>query len=204
MTFTAVLGDGALVRAALEALIDFLKNFAAPTGARGSVLFMWGGLIIIGFLFLTFLFRSAIVGDLAPIANARAPVPRTLLPGQPAPTSPARVNATRRGGFDMGRAASRDAVGTIDQTLAALSEAGLEVRVLQSRSGWKRLRAYACRSCDTGDADDCEYERGLIAGAFEALSLGAVAKVDEVVCRRAGASHCEFEVEHARLVEVRA
>ena len=39
------------------------------------MLLMTGGLVILGFLFLALLFRSAIVGDLAPVANAQRPLP---------------------------------------------------------------------------------------------------------------------------------
>ena len=34
------IGDGAIVRAALDALVTLLRTFASPTGARGSVLLM--------------------------------------------------------------------------------------------------------------------------------------------------------------------
>lgn len=188
-----MLGDGEFVRSALEALVEFLKRFAAPTGARTSILLMWGGLIIIGFLFLTFLFRSAIVGDLAPVANARSPVPSALLPGR----GPRRALGARALGFEDARRTARASRRALDAAFAALGEAGLDARVVASDAGRKLVRAYACPSCDSGAAT-CDTERGHLAGAFEGLTPGIV-KVDEVRCRRDGASHCEFEVRHARL-----
>lgn len=202
-----VIGDGAIVRAALEALVEFLKRFAAPTGTRGSVLFMWGGLIIIGFLFLTFLFRSAIVGDLAPVANARTPAPRVLLPGAPPPANaeaiPAPSGKRMRDPFDAGRLAGHDAgARTLDAALGAMHALGLDGRIIGSGPERKRFRAYACISCAKGD-DTCEFERGLLAGTFETLG-GKLAKVEEVACRRRGDAHCEFEIRHAPLRQPQA
>ena len=193
------------MRAALEALVGFLKRFAAPTGARGSVLFMWGGLIIIGFLFLTFLFRSAIVGDLAPVANGRTPIPRALLPGKPAPGGvPALVPPAGKGArFEAGRAAARDVEGGLDQALATLHASGFDARILLSGRESKRLRAYRCPACAAEGEGACEYARGLLAGAFEAVT-GELAKVEETACRREGAPHCEFEGRHAPFPEVAA
>lgn len=191
-------GDGSVVRAGLDALLDLLHKFAAPTGERGSVLLMSGGLIVLGFLFLAFLFRSAIVGDLAPVANARAPAPRVLMPPASAPV-PSRKIARR--GFEAGREAGRQASPIADRAFGYLREHGVEARILQSNAHWKVIRLYACQSCASHEAQaGCEYERGLLAGAFEALT-GDLAKVHEMVCVSTGAPHCEFEVRHAPLLE---
>lgn len=203
--YLSAVGDGAFVRAALEGLIEVLKRFAAPTGARGSVLFMWGGLIIIGFLFITFLFRSAIVGDLAPVANARSPAPRVVLPGNrpPAGARDLLLPPQRDRTFERGRAVGRDAGTRLDQALAALHAAGFDVRITLSGPQHKRIRAYRCPDgCGAGGSvGSCEYARGLLVGAFEAVT-GDVAKVEEIACSGAGAGHCEFDVRHAPLVQV--
>ena len=196
-------GDGEYIRTLLSAMLDVLHKFAAPTGTRGSVLLMAGGLVVLGFLFIAFVFRSAIVGDLAPVANARSPIPRVLLPperAQPLASVPLE-RATRRGedAFTTARAAARRAGPGLDAALDQLRGAGFDVRILHSDASSKLLRAYACPSClQSGDAPGCEHERGLLAGAFESAT-GAHAKVHEVACARAGAAHCEFVVEHGAL-----
>lgn len=203
--YLSVVGDGAFVRAALEGLVEILKRFAAPTGARGSVLFMWGGLIIIGFLFITFLFRSAIVGDLAPVANARSPAPRVTLPGvRPPPgTRDMLLPTLRDRTFERGRTAGRDAGSNLDQALATLHAAGFDARIILSGPRHKRVRAYRCADgcAEKGASRSCEYARGLLVGAFESIT-GDVAKVDEVTCVASGGAHCEFEVRHSPLVQV--
>lgn len=198
-----VLGDGGFVRAGSAALVDFLHRYAAPTGARGSVLLMAGGLLVLGFLFTAFLFRSAIVGDLAPVANARRPLPRAILPGERRANlleargvAPVEFDAARKLGFETGA--------TLDESLDALAAMGIEARVLQSRGTLKRIRLYRCASCASGQPPiGCEHERGLLAGAFERLT-GDVAKVHEVACVAQGAHYCEFEVRHAPLLRLRA
>lgn len=161
---------------------------------------MSGGLIVLGFLFLAFLFRSAIVGDLAPVANARAPTPRALLPPPPAPAS-APVRALPGRPFDAGREAARAGGWSLDRALDAFRENGVDPRVMQSAAHWKRVRLYRCLTCAHARAGSgCEYERGLLAGAFEALT-GDLAKVHETTCAGAGAPFCEFEVRHAPLLE---
>lgn len=195
-----VLGDGAIVRAGLDAILELLRNVAQPTGARASVLMMSGGLIVLGFLFLAFLFRSAIVGDLAPVANARAPTPRAALPPRADRVAPAR--SLPRGAFHAGRSIGRDAT-RLDAAFDLLRTQGVEARILQSNEHWKLVRLYRCLTCaHEANARGCEFERGLIAGAFEALT-GDVVKVHETACRTAGFQHCEFEVRHAVLAEAR-
>lgn len=196
--FLAALGDGSIVRSLLDAVVDFLRRFAAPTGARGSLLLMWGGLIILGFLFLTFLFRSAIVGDLAPVANGRTPVPRVLLPGRASPSGASAAPPPARAGFAWGRREGRNLGATLDEALEGLRVQGIDARILTTHVDDKRIRLYRCASCASARRD-CEAERGLLAGAFERVT-GQVAKVDEVVCARAGAPYCEFLVRHAPLV----
>ena len=195
----AALGDGAFVREATEAVVQVLKRFAAPTGTRGSVLFMQGGLIILGFLFLTFLFRSAIVGDLAPVANGRAPVPRVLLPGRTPPPDPRRARQ-HAPSFDDGRREGRAAGRTLDEALDALRADGLDLRILESDGQRKRVRLYRCASCSEG-LSSCERERGLLAGCFEGVT-GELAKVEEALCAREGAPYCEFEIRHGPRVRV--
>lgn len=201
--FLLALGDGAIVRAFLEGLVDFLHRFASPTGARGSILLMSGGLIVLGFLFLALLFRSAVVGDLAPVANARAPIPRVHLPGRaPPPKRAIAPPPPGARGFDAARAAGASAGSTLDEALDALRSAGLDARVVQSHASWKRLRLYRCGSCDA-QAGDCERERGLLAGVFEGLT-GQPVQVEEGSCRGAGFPACEFDVRHGALPLARA
>lgn len=189
------------MRGALGALLEFLHRFAEPTGTRGSVLLMTGGLIVLGFLFLAFIFRSAIVGDLAPVANARAPVPHAELP---AARAGARTSASVLP-FDEARArAAAEREPWLDLALDRLQTEGLDAKVLRSTAESKVVRAYACLSCEREARGTpfggCEHERGLLAGAFEALT-GDLAKVEEIACRAGGAPHCEFHVRHAPLPE---
>lgn len=196
------IGDGAIVRAGLGAVLDFLHRFAAPTGTRGSVLLMSGGLIVLGFLLLALLFRSAIVGDLAPVANGRAPTPRALLPPRPdLAAAPAR--ALPRTPFETGRAAARESEPTLDAAFDTVRAHGADARIVRSGARWKHVRVYRCLTCahDAGGRG-CEHERGLLAGAFEALS-GDVVKVHETACRAQGAEFCEFDVRHSPLPEAR-
>jgi hypothetical protein len=194
------MGDGAIVRAGLDALLDLLGQFAAPTGARGSILLMTGGLIVLGFLFLAFLFRSAIVGDLAPVANARAPTPRIHLPPPPMRATGA-TGALPPHPFEAGRAAGQKATGTVDDAMALARGLGADARILQSNAHFKCIRVYRCPTCQHGaQAAGCEYERGLFAGAFGSVS-GELAKVHESACVGRGAPFCEFEVGHAALME---
>ena len=197
------LGDGAFVRAALEAIIDFLGRFASPTGARGSILLMTGGLVVLGFLFLVFTFRSAVVGDLAPIANARAPLPRVKDPPS-GRVVVAQVAAPVPDGdaFGDGRLLGRKPRGNVDEALDALAALGSDARILESDATRKRIRLYRCASCANGDgAHGCERERGFLAGTYEAMT-GQLAKVDEVLCASRGDPYCEFEVRHAVLLRV--
>lgn len=198
-----VVGDGAIVRAGLAAVLDFLHRFAAPTGERGSILLMSGGLIVLGFLFIAFLFRSAIVGDLAPVANGRAPTPRARLPPRTdVPLAPTRP--LPRDPFAAGREAGRAAEPALDLALDKLQALGADARIIQSSVQWKRVRLYRCLSCQHGaSADGCEHERGLLAGAFESLS-GDLVKVHETRCHGRGEPFCEFEIRHAPLPEARA
>lgn len=198
-----VLGDGAFVRVILDALVDFLHRFASPTGARGSILMMSGGLVVLGFLFLTFTFRSAIVGDLAPVANARAPIPRVHLP----PTgrvlvSPVQAPLHDMDAFGDGRILGRKPRSGIDAHFEALEQLGCVLRMTEGGATRKRVRLYRCPSCADGEgAHGCERERGFLAGAFEAMT-GQLAKVEEVECASRGAAYCEFEVRHAVLLRV--
>lgn len=190
-------GDGSIVRAVLAAVVDALHRVAAPTGARGSVLLMTGGLIVLGFLFLAFVFRSAIVGDLAPVANARAPLPRVRHPAPKEGRASARYPTAEP--LAAGRRLGREAPDALDPGLDRLREHGADMRILQSDERRKRVRVYACPSCEAGaNAHGCEYERGLLAGLFENLS-GELARVHEAECRAHGAEHCEFEVAHTLL-----
>lgn len=162
---------------------------------------MSGGLIVLGFLFLALLFRSAIVGDLAPVANARAPTPRAVLPPR-ADVAGSPVRALPRGPFHAGRSMGRDSTG-LDAAFDMFRAHGADARVLQSSAQWKVVRLYRCLTCAHGaNRRGCEFERGLLAGAFESLT-GDVVKVHEVACRTAGFEHCEFEVRHAPLVGAR-
>lgn len=199
-------GDGTVVRSVLGALVGFLRDFASPTGSRGSILLMAGGLVVLGFLFLAFLFRSAIVGDLAPVANARAPIPRVALPPRPgaegAPAKPLGPSAD----FTAGREAGRGASSGLDGVFDVLRAQGSEARILESGALRKRVRLYRCASCAAGAArkrGGCDHERGILAGGFEALT-GELAKVHETACAAMGAEHCEFEVQHAPVRSVRA
>jgi hypothetical protein len=196
-------GDGAVVRSVLGAIVGFLRDFASPTGSRGSILLMAGGLVVLGFLFLAFLFRSAIVGDLAPVANARAPIPRVALPPRPGaePGKPLRAGLD----FGAGRETGRGAAEGVDSVFDVLRSQGSEARILESGALRKRVRLYGCASCAAGLASKrggCDHERGILAGGFEALT-GELAKVHETACVAAGADHCEFEVQHAPLRSVR-
>ena len=192
-------GDGSMVRAGLDAVLDLLHKFAAPTGERGSVLLMSGGLIVLGFLFLAFLFRSAIVGDLAPVANARLPTPRAILPPMSEPV--VALRSIPPDAFDAGREAGRTSSPLIDRAFEQLRKNGVDARILQSNMHWKLVRAYACASCAQGEhARGCEFERGLLAGAFESMT-GDLAKVHETACAARGDAYCEFEIRHARILE---
>lgn len=163
---------------------------------------MSGGLIVLGFLFLAFLFRSAIVGDLAPVANARAPTPRILPPPRDT-RAPFAARAIPLRAFDAGRSTGRGAEPSLDAAFDHLREQGADARVLQSNAHWKRVRVYRCSSCQQGArAGGCEYERGLLAGAFERIT-GELAKVHESACVAQGAQHCEFDVRHAAIAEAR-
>ena len=184
------LGDGAIVRSVLDALVAFLRTFASPTGARASVLLMTGGLVILGFLFLAFLFRSAIVGDLAPIANAQRPLPRVLLPSGPRPGPGPRPGTPEE--FSGARALARKAHPTLDGIFAFLASQGADARILQNGATRKIVRVYS-------SALPCERVRGLLAGGFEALT-GELAKVDEIACRSNGHATCDFDVRHAVLL----
>ncbi|MFA5862336.1 MAG: V4R domain-containing protein [Candidatus Thermoplasmatota archaeon] len=195
-------GDGAFVRAILDAVVEFLRHFASPTGARGSVLLMKGGLVVLGFLFLAFVFRSAIVGDLAPTANGRTPLPRSRLPWESLWTTPARGQSVARD-FTAARQAGRASPApTLDAVIEMVLDQGNDARIIESDATRKRVRFYQCASCGTVGGADCERERGLLAGGFEALT-GCLAKVEETACRRRGAAYCEFEVKHQALVQVR-
>lgn len=205
-------GDGAVVRQVLGALVGFLRDFAAPTGARGSILLMAGGLVVLGFLFLALIFRSAIVGDLAPVANARAPIPRAALPPRPgevAAVTGVGARASGAGGFvaarRRAREEARERVVSVDDVFDALRAQGGEARILLSGATYKRVRLYRCASCAAGAAarKGCEHERGILSGGFEALT-GELAKVEEVACASAGAAYCEFDVRHAPLRRLRA
>lgn len=195
------IGDGSIVRAGLDAFLDLLQNFAAPTGERGSVLLMSGGLIVLGFLFFAFLFRSAIVGDLAPVSNGRLASPRALLPTADAPTL-AHARTIPPAPFESGREIGRQARAGVDAAFDLLGENGVEGRILRSNMHWKSIRLYACASCAQGaNARGCEFERGLLAGAFERMS-GDLCKVHETACVARGDPFCELEVRHAPLIEV--
>ncbi|HWH09129.1 MAG TPA: 4-vinyl reductase, partial [Candidatus Thermoplasmatota archaeon] len=150
-----------------------------------------------------FTFRSAVVGDLAPIANARAPLPRVKEPPAgrvvvaqaPAPVADADA-------FGDGRLLGRKPRADVDEALDALAALGSEARILESDATRKRIRLYRCASCASGEGvHGCERERGYLAGAFEALS-GQLAKVDEVACASRGEPYCEFEVRHALVLRV--
>lgn len=193
-------GDGAIVRKVLDAIVSFLSDFAAPTGARGSILLMAGGLVVLGFLFLAFVFRSAIVGDLAPVANARAPIPRVLLPPRPheVAAEPRRVPV---GDFSAGRREGRGVEEGLDGVFELLRAQGSEARIMESGAMRKRVRLYRCASCVAGVRHKglgCEHERGILAGGFESLT-GELAKVRETTCAGAGGEWCEFEIQHAPL-----
>lgn len=206
-----VVGDGTIVRAALDALLGLLRNFAAPTGTRGSILLMSGGLIVLGFLFLAFLFRSAIVGDLAPVSNARVATPRSMLPSATAslvtvtPQIPAHA-------FDRGRDIGAKAPSTFDGAFDALRGHGVDARIMQSNGTWKRVRVYRCVSCLASQrgtrewspipqAEGCEFERGLLAGALEAVT-GDLVKAHETSCVARGDPYCEFDLRHVPVAEV--
>lgn len=159
---------------------------------------MTGGLVVLGFLLLAFVFRSAIVGDLAPIANARAPTPRARLPPPPA-SARVPVRPLPPKPFAAGREAGRGAPPTLEGAFETLLMHGADARLLESDGARKRVRLYQCLTCQHGrHAGGCEHERGLLAGAFEAMT-GDLAIAEEVACRGRGDEHCEFEVRHAPL-----
>lgn len=188
-----------------------LHVVAAPTGTRGSILLMTGGLIVLGFLFLALLFRSSIVGDLAPVANARAPTPRVILPPTLA-LPPSRALPGRP--FERGRELGREAERRLDAALDHLRAQGADARLLRSGPATKHVRLYACVTCASVEGKPrpagsprtpphgCEFERGLLAGAFESLTA-ELATVQETSCAREGAAHCEFTIHHTPPLEVR-
>lgn len=185
-------GDGAIARAFLDLLVDFLRNYAGPTGARGSILLMAGGLVVLGFLFMIFIFRSAVVGDLASTSNQRGRAPSALMPPRQAPL---RIAVGATDAFGEGRQMARQATGGLDEMLGAMTGLGLGApRILRARAENMHLRVYA--EGDAGGAT-CEQVRGYLVGALESL-LGAPVKVDESACRASGAAHCEFMVRHPR------
>lgn len=186
------------MRAGLDQIVEFLRLFASPTGARASVLMMTGGLVVLGFLFLVFVFRSTIVGDIAPRANGRRIMARARLP-LPAPLAPTR-GAPERPSFQSARQLGRSAKPTLDSVFETFLKNGVDARIIQSQATWKRIRVYRCPSC-AAELDACESERGLIAGAFETLT-SQLAKVEETACVAHGAAYCEFDVRHATLVRV--
>lgn len=174
----------------MDAFVGLLRNYAGPTGARGSVLLMSGGLVVLGFLFTVFIFRSAVVGDMAPAANRRGPAPAALMPPERPP--PVRFASLEADGFAAGRQLGRKAPADLDGALGAMPGHGLGApRILQAGSQWMRVRVYA-----SGDAR-CDVVRGYLAGALERL-VGPPAKVDETCCRSRGAEHCEFVIRHPR------
>ncbi|HVM44984.1 MAG TPA: V4R domain-containing protein, partial [Candidatus Thermoplasmatota archaeon] len=127
------------------------------------------------------------------------PTPRVMLP--PASPPVATRHVPRRG-FEAGRQAGREGGRGIDRGFQVLREHGVEARILQSNAHWKIVRLYACATCGATKAKrGCEFERGLLAGAFEGMT-NELAKVHEVACMAQGAPHCEFEVRHAPLPEV--
>lgn len=198
-----VLGDGQVVRDGLSAMVDFLHRYAAPTGARGSVLLMAGGLLVLAFLFTAFIFRSTIVGDLAPVANARRPLPRARLPEERTRTA-IPANPVAPSAFEAARKLGHETATGLDDTFEQLSAMGVEARIVQSRATWKVVRLYRCATCKDGiPVLGCEHERGLLAGAFERLT-GELAKVEEVACVARGSPHCEFEVRHAPMLRLKS
>lgn len=148
---------------------------------------MSGGLVVLGFLFLTFIFRSAIVGDIAATANERAPPPRARLPPE---SSPPRLRYAEADPFTSARQLGRKAEPDIDGALEAMGPLGLgEPRLLQVGPDWSHVRVYA------QGAGACDGARGYLVGAFERIA-GPPAKADEVACRSRGDKWCEFVVRH--------
>lgn len=177
--------------------MEFLRNYAGPTGARGSILLMAGGLVVLGFLFMIFIFRSAVVGDLAPVANQRDRPPAVLMPPE---QPPMRIAVRAEDPFAEGRQMARRTTGGLEEALDGMASFGLgEPRILRARSDWMHVRVYA-----DGDAGGttCEHVRGYLVGALERV-VGAPVKVDESACRASGAPACEFVARHPRR-EVRA
>jgi hypothetical protein len=184
-------GDGETVRMALDALVQGLRVFASPTGARASILLMTGGIVVLGFLFLAFLFRSAIVGDIASAAHGRALHPRVMLPPESSAAGPPRAAPHD---FAAGRAAGRASRPSLDGVFRLLADEGDPARLLRSDATRKVVRVY-------GASSSCERVRGVLAGGFESLT-GKLAKVEETECRARGAPWCEFEVRHAVMLRV--
>lgn len=155
---------------------------------------MSGGLVILGFLFMTFLFRSAVVGDVASEAHRRARTPSVVMP----PARPPALSGAATGApFDEGRARGRDAPPELDAALAQMPGLGFgDARILQARGEAMHVRIYA------SGPTACEHVRGYLVGSLERM-YGAPVKVDETSCRDHGALHCEFLARHP-LREVRA
>jgi hypothetical protein len=154
---------------------------------------MSGGLVVLGFLFLTFIFRSAIVGDLAPTANERGAPPTARMP----PVEPPYVRVpASHDEFSAARQLARKAPRSLDAALETMGAQGLgEPRILQATAESTRIRVYA------RGHGGCDAMRGYLVGAFEGL-VGAPVKADEVACRRTGEPDCEFLLRHpARSVE---
>lgn len=152
---------------------------------------MTGGLIVLGSLFLSFVFRSAIVGDLASAALARPPTQRAMLPGTT--TAPSALVRD----FEAARERGRAAPARLDDALDHVRTQGVDARIVGSSAERKHVRVYGCASCARGENElGCDHERGLLAGAFEAIGA-ELARVHETVCQRDGDAYCEFEVKHA-------
>lgn len=110
------------------------------------------------FLFLALLFRSAIVGDLAPVANPRRPLPRARLPPSGAAMRarqtprPAPTASAKRDEFSVARALARKAHPTLDGAFALLAHEDADARVMQSAAMHELVRVYASR------VPCCEFE----------------------------------------------
>lgn len=149
---------------------------------------MSGGLVVLGFLFLIFIFRSAIVGDLAPTAHQRGPPPRAKMP----PATPPLVKQAGSGeaAFSGARQLGRKAEPNLDTALNAMPLLGFgDPRILDATPEWMRVRVYA------NGQPACDAARGYLVGVLE-RAIGGPVKADEVECRHANTGHCDFVIRH--------
>jgi len=178
--------------------LEPLARFTFDRGGEGALHLIAGGLVVVAATSLRLLFAR---GTPAPEAPRRAVLtkPRPLPAASPAPPRDPASELAR------GRVAGRRCgARTLDSALDRMAEAGVgDARVLVSRANLKVIRVDRCRSCAgrarregfavAGGAPTCEFERGLLEGAFEAMT-GGEARARETRCASRGDDGCVFEV----------